>query len=116
VDHLEYHAYPEMAAEELDRIGRELAARHPVGRIGLVHRTGPLAVGEISVLIVVAAPHRRPALACCAEAIEAIKSRLPVWKKEYFTDGGEPEWVFGPDEACAAPGGQAPAAGNITRG
>ncbi len=116
VDHLEYHAYPEMALEELRRIGADLAARHAVGRMALVHRTGTLAVGEISVLVAVAAPHRREALACCAAAIEEIKRRLPVWKKEFFADGGAPEWVFGPDEACAAAGAAHPPAREITRG
>ena len=101
VDHLEYHAYPEMALAELQRLARDLAGRHQVNGMALVHRTGRLAVGEVSVFIAVAAPHRQPALACCAEAIEVIKQRLPVWKKEFFADGGEPEWVYGPDEICA---------------
>jgi len=107
VDHLEYHAYPEMAVAELRRLARRLAGRHQVNGMALVHRTGQLAVGETSVFIAVAAPHRQPALACCAEAIEEIKQRLPVWKKEFFADGGEPEWVYGPDEICGgkpAPG------------
>jgi molybdopterin synthase catalytic subunit len=106
VDHLEYHTYPEMAAEELERIASELGRRFGVSGLGLVHRTGSLAVGETAVLVVAAAPHRREALACCAAAIEAIKSRLPVWKKEFFAGGGEPEWVFGPDEPCASGAGR----------
>jgi molybdopterin synthase catalytic subunit len=104
VDHLEYHAYPEMAVEELRRIAGELGQRHETSALALVHRTGELAVGEISVLVVAAAAHRRPALACCAEAIEIIKRRLPVWKKEFFADGGEPQWIYGPDEDCAGGG------------
>jgi molybdopterin synthase catalytic subunit len=98
VDHLEYHAYPAMAVEELQRIADELARSHDVGRIALVHRTGRLQVGEISVVVAVAAAHRGPALACCAAGIEAVKARAPIWKKEFFADGGEPEWVYGPDE------------------
>ena len=104
VERLEYHAYPEMAREELERIGRELARRFEVHDIALVHRTGELAVGEVSVAVVVSAPHRHPALACCAAAIEEIKRRLPIWKKEFFA-GAEPEWVFGPDETCTASAG-----------
>lgn len=100
VDHLEYHAYREMALEELRRIARDLRERHAISQLALVHRTGRLAVGELSVFIAVAAPHRRPALECCAEAIEVIKKQLPVWKKEFFNDGGDPEWVYGPDEQC----------------
>jgi molybdopterin synthase catalytic subunit len=101
VDHLEYHAYPEMAVAELKRMAADLMARHECNGLALVHRTGVLAVGEISVLVAAAAVHRHQALACCAEAIEIIKRRLPVWKKEFFTDGGEPLWIYGPDEICA---------------
>lgn len=111
VDHLEYHAYPEMALAELQRMARDLSSRHAVNGLALVHRTGRLEVGEVSVFIAVAAPHRQPALACCAEAIEVIKQRLPVWKKEFFADGGEPEWVYGPDEICANPSATGPAPG-----
>jgi len=102
VDHLEYHAYPEMAADELERIAGEMGTRFGVNGLGLVHRTGTLAVGEMAVLVVAAAPHRREALDCCTTAMEAIKSRLPVWKKEFFAGDGEPEWVFGPEEPCAS--------------
>ena len=102
VDHLEYHAYPEMAVEEMERIAGELGERFGVNGLGLVHRTGTLAVGEMAVLVVAAAPHRREALDCCAAAIEALKSRLPVWKKEFFAGDAEPEWVFGPEELCAS--------------
>jgi len=114
VDHLEYHAYPEMAQAELQRLAHHLADRYEVNGMALVHRTGRLAVGEVSVFIAVAAPHRQPALACCAAAIEVIKQRLPVWKKEFFADGGEPEWVYGPDEICAGKPGAGPAQGRST--
>ena len=101
VQRLEYHTYAEMAREELERIARDLAGRYQVGGICLVHRSGELVVGETSVAVAVAAPHRRAALDCCAAAIEAIKTRVPIWKKEFFTSG-EPRWIFGPDEARAA--------------
>ena len=104
VERLEYHAYAEMAREELERIGAEIAVRFAVGHVALAHRTGDLAVGEVSVAVVVAAPHRHPALDGCAAAIEEIKRRLPVWKKEFFADG-EPQWVFGPDEICPTDNG-----------
>jgi molybdopterin synthase catalytic subunit len=107
VDHLEYHAYAEMAQEELGRIASDLARGSAVDGIALVHRVGRLAVGEASVLVAAAAPHRKDALACCAAGIEEIKKRLPVWKKEFFADGGEPLWVFGPDETCRG-GGEGP--------
>ena len=87
---LEYEAYAPMALEVLRGIGRGLRSRHELGRIAIVHRTGPLEVGEVSVAIAVSAPHRRAALDACGEAIERLKASLPVWKKEVF-EGGE-EW------------------------
>ncbi|MFQ5767486.1 MAG: molybdenum cofactor biosynthesis protein MoaE [Acidobacteriota bacterium] len=98
VHHLEYHAYREMALLEMKRIARRLQREFKVERIGLVHRTGSLNVGEISVAVAVAAPHRKAALQACAAAIEAIKHHLPVWKREFFTDGGAPRWVLGSAE------------------
>lgn len=112
VDHLEYHAYPEMAREEMQRIADDLRNGHAIGGLALIHRTGRLAVGDLSVLIAVAAPHRKEALAACATAIEEIKVRLPIWKKEFFNDGSEPEWVFGPDESCTGGPASAPGSGS----
>jgi molybdopterin synthase catalytic subunit len=91
--HIDYHAYPEMAVKVMEEIAAEAAARWEVGRIVLVHRTGRLGVGEISVAIVVAAPHRQPALDACAYLIEALKARVPIWKKETF-EGGQ-VWIEG---------------------
>ena len=85
---LEYEAYDAMALAVLREIESELRQRHAVSRIAIVHRVGRLEVGETSVAIAVGAPHRRAALAACAEAIESLKARLPVWKKEHF-EGGE---------------------------
>ncbi|MFQ5669935.1 MAG: molybdenum cofactor biosynthesis protein MoaE [Acidobacteriota bacterium] len=98
VTRLEYHAYAEMAEEELARIAGEIQNRFPVGRVGLIHRVGTLEVGDVAVLVAVAAPHRRAALAGCAAAIEEVKRRLPIWKKEFFGDHSSPMWVFGPQE------------------
>ena len=98
VSRLEYHAYEAMAAPELERIAAELRRDHPVSDLALVHRIGTLDVGEASVLVAVAAPHRRAALDACAAGIEAIKQRLPIWKKEFYADGSEPAWVYAPGE------------------
>lgn len=87
---LEYEAYAPMALEVLREIGSGLRSRHELGRVAIVHRTGPLEIGEVSVAIAVSAPHRRAALDACDEAIERLKASLPVWKKEVF-EGGE-EW------------------------
>jgi molybdopterin synthase catalytic subunit len=90
VQHLEYEAYAPMAEQEMERIGMEIAERWPtVTGIAIAHRTGRVEVGEASVAIAVAAPHRREALAACAQAIDRLKATLPVWKKEVFADGSE---------------------------
>ncbi len=91
VDHLEYDAYPEMAVAKMREIGDEIRARWPVGRITMVHRIGRLNVGEASVAIAIASPHRREALEACAYAIERLKEIVPVWKKEVWADGSE--WI-----------------------
>lgn len=91
--HLDYDCYEPMALAALVAIGRELARRHPIGRIGIVHRLGRVAVGETVVAIVVTAPHRRPAFEAAAEAIDRLKRTVPIWKKEHFVDGEA--WVEG---------------------
>ena len=62
-----------------------------MSRIALVHRTGRLEIGEASVAVVVASPHRAEALEACRFAIDELKRRVPIWKKEFF-EGGE-EWI-----------------------
>lgn len=91
VDHLEYDAYPEMAVAKMQQIGDEIRARWPVDRIAIVHRVGRLGVGEASVAIAVASPHRHEALQACAYAIERLKEIVPIWKKEVWSDGSE--WI-----------------------
>jgi len=88
---LEYDAYPEMATATMRSIGDDLRRRWPLDAVAMVHRTGRLGIGEASVAIVVAAPHRREALQACAEALERLKATVPVWKKEVWTDGSE--WI-----------------------
>lgn len=95
---LEYSAWGEMALSEMERIEREALARFSVSRVAIVHRTGLLEVGEASVAIVVAAPHRAAACDACRFAIETLKRTVPIWKKEIF-EGGE-EWIEGPGEGC----------------
>ena len=90
---LEYQAYPPMAEEELARIAATCHERWTLTRVALVHRTGPLRIGEVSVAVVVAAPHRREALDACGFAIEEIKRRVPIWKKEFGDEGDA--WVIG---------------------
>jgi len=84
---IEYSAYPEMAEAELERILAEAHAAHPGARAAACHRLGDIPVGDASVAVVAAAPHRDAAFAACRFVIEEIKRRLPVWKKERRVDG-----------------------------
>jgi molybdopterin synthase catalytic subunit/molybdopterin converting factor small subunit len=88
---LEYEAYEEMAEEVMAEIAAELVSRYELCKVAMSHRLGRVEVGETSVAIAVSAPHRQDALAACADAIEALKSRVPLWKKELYV-GGE-EWI-----------------------
>lgn len=87
VSHLEYEAYEDMARPLMDEIARETLERWPVTRVEMVHRLGRLEIGEASVAVAVTAPHRDAAFAACRHAIDALKSRVPIWKKEYYADG-----------------------------
>jgi molybdopterin synthase catalytic subunit len=91
VHRLDYEAYAEMAEAEMRRIGEELFARGGISTITIVHRTGSLLIGDASVVVVVAAPHRDAAFPACQEALDLIKSTVPVWKREHTADGAH--WV-----------------------
>src|SRR5437879_13902446 len=86
---IEYTAYDDMADAELQRIVADALQRWPSARIALRHRLGHVAVGEPSIAIVTAAPHRAQAFEACRYVIEEVKRRLPVWKKELRADGTE---------------------------
>jgi molybdopterin synthase catalytic subunit len=86
---IDYEAYEEMALPLMQEIGAETARLFPVTRVRLVHRLGPLAVGEASVAVAVSSPHRAEAFAACRHAIDALKARVPIWKKEHYADGSE---------------------------
>ena len=88
---LEYEAYPELAVREMRALSEAIAAEYGLHGIGIRHRTGRLAVGEVSVIIAVAAAHRAEAFAACAEALDRLKATVPVWKKEWYTDGSA--WI-----------------------
>lgn len=84
---IEYSAYEAMAEGELERILREVTARWPGARVAARHRLGHVAVGEASIAIAAAAPHRAEAFDACRYVIEEVKRRLPVWKRELRRDG-----------------------------
>jgi len=91
VEALEYEAYVPMAERELTGIVEEARQRWDAGQIAVLHRIGHLRVGEISVAIAVGAEHRAAAFGACSFVIEAIKSRVPVWKREIGPQGAR--WV-----------------------
>jgi molybdopterin synthase catalytic subunit len=85
---LDYEGYPEMAEKELRRIGEDAKRKWPICRMAIMHRLGPVQIGEASVIIAVSSAHRDAAFAACRFAIEEIKKTVPIWKKEVF-EGGE---------------------------
>jgi molybdopterin synthase catalytic subunit len=91
VTHLDYEAYEGMAENVMQEIADALGARYELTAIAIHHRIGRVAIGETSVVIAVSAPHRRDALAACKDAIDELKERVPLWKKEVY-EGGE-EWI-----------------------
>jgi molybdopterin synthase catalytic subunit len=91
VHHLEYEAYEQLALRDMRAVCSEAASRWPLLRVAMVHRVGTLRVGEISVAIAVSAPHRADAFAAGKYAIDTLKQRVPIWKKEVW-DGGE-TWI-----------------------
>ena len=102
VDALEYEAHEPMALAVLDEIADEIAARFGVGRLAIVHRTGEVPLGEVSIAVVAVAPHRDAAFLAARYAIDETKARAPIWKAERFGDGhvwvGQPA-RSGPEEA-----------------
>jgi molybdopterin synthase catalytic subunit len=93
--YLDYEAYEEMAARQLDKLARQARSQFGVRHVSIVHRLGHLEVGESSVLIVVASAHRAAAFEASRWIIDTLKKTVPIWKKETFVDGvvwadGEP--------------------------
>jgi molybdopterin synthase catalytic subunit len=91
VERLEYEAYAGMAEKVMAEIAEGLKGRYDVCEIAIHHRIGTVEIGDASVVIAVSAPHRQDALAACKEAIDTLKQRVPLWKKEIY-EGGE-EWI-----------------------
>ncbi len=89
---LSYEAHEAMALAEFASIAQQVAQRFSGVRLGIVHRTGELTVGEIAVAVCAAAPHRAQAFEACRYAIDELKARAPIWKKEHYTDGTG-DWV-----------------------
>lgn len=93
IRYLEYEAYEEMAREQILTIINTTQQRWGVERVAVAHRFGRLEIGEASVIIVVASPHRTEAFEACRYIIDTLKETVPIWKKEVATDGEA--WVEG---------------------
>jgi MoaE-MoaD fusion protein len=100
VEALEYEAYAPAAERMMARIGDEIRERWAIDHVAIVHRTGRLEVGETSVIIAVASPHRAEAFDACRYAIDRIKEIVPIWKKEFYADGET--WIGSEAEYQAA--------------
>lgn len=91
---LTYESWEELAVARLRELGEELFARWPLRRVVLWHRSGELAVGEISVIVACSAAHRAEAFEACRHGIERLKQDVPIWKKEHLVEG-DSRWVMG---------------------
>ena len=102
---LEYEVYETLALSEGEKILDEAAAKFPYLHAHCVHRTGLLEIGDCAVWVGVSSPHRDEAFHACRYVIDALKTRLPIWKKEYYANG-DAAWVN--CERCASHGRSPP--------
>ncbi len=104
---LEYEAFPEMALKKLEEIRQQLKAEFGIDDIAIAHRIGTVPIGEISLVVAVASPHRKEAFFACHAAVDRLKETVPIWKKEVYEDGSR--WVacedhdFAPGQEAATP-------------
>ena len=91
VVHLEYEAYETMAIQKLTEISEESKYKYNISDISISHRIGVVGVGEISLVVAVASPHRAEAFQACNELVDRLKEVVPIWKKEIYSDGSR--WV-----------------------
>ena len=94
VARLEYSSYAPMALREMEKIVRTIRQEWAVERVSMVHRLGSLEIGDVSIAILLALAHREEGFAALQYAIDTFKETVPIWKKEYFTDG-QVSWVEG---------------------
>ena len=85
--YLEYEAYEDMAEKMLARIAQEIRERWGITDVSIAHRFGRLEIGEVSLVVAVASPHRAEAFAACQYVVDRIKQDVPIWKKEVFENG-----------------------------
>ena len=92
-EYLVYEAYEPMALKEMEKLIARAHEQFEIENVGIVHRLGKLEIGETSVVISVAAPHRRAAFEACEWLIKELKRTVPIWKKEVYRDGET--WIEG---------------------
>jgi molybdopterin synthase catalytic subunit len=103
---LEYEAYEAMARKKLAEICQEVRDQFAIEDVAIAHRIGPVDIGQISLVVAVASPHRKEAFLACHQLVDRLKETVPIWKKEFFEDGSR--WVacddphFSPAESAAA--------------
>jgi molybdopterin synthase catalytic subunit len=103
---LEYEAYEEMALKKLEEVRQEMRAEFGIDDVAIAHRIGPVDIGQISLVVAVASPHRKEAFLACHKVVDRVKEIVPIWKKEVFEDGSR--WVacedheLSPVEAASA--------------
>ena len=93
VESLEYNSHPTLADKEGQRIIEETLAKFDIVKAVASHRVGHLAIGDAAVIVHVSSHHRAAAFDACRHLIDEIKSRVPIWKREHFSDGSPPEWL-----------------------
>ena len=99
---LEYEAFEEMAVKKLEEIRQEIRAEFSIEDIAIAHRIGLVPIGEVSLVVAVASPHRVEAFHACHKAVDRLKETVPIWKKEVFEDGSR--WVACEDHEFEVPG------------
>ena len=103
---LEYEAFEEMAVKKLEEIRQGLMAEFQIEDIAIAHRIGRVDIGQISLVVAVASPHRKEAFLACHEAVDRLKATVPIWKKEIYEAGSR--WVACEDHDFHAPEAAAP--------
>lgn len=91
VERLEYEVYDGMAHRELRKAADDASARWSLNSCTVVHRYGPVSIGEASIVIAASAPHRGEAFEAVRYIIDTVKEKVPIWKKEYYSDGSS--WI-----------------------
>jgi molybdopterin synthase catalytic subunit len=94
VEGLSYEAWDELAVRRIEEIADEASATWSIRKMAILHRTGDLGIGEISVVVAASAEHRADAFDACRHGIERLKQDVPIWKKEHL-EAGESHWVMG---------------------